>query len=159
MNKMILIVALISTVLSQNSKGQNVKVMSPATDLLTTYYHMSAGLVKGNAVAAGAGAQDFVNALNSINKELIPDSSHVSLLNYGGKIASSSDVKKQREYFAKVSEVMIDLAKATKLTTEPVYKVYCPMKKAAWLSASPAIRNPYYGSAMLTCGKVSETIK
>ncbi|RYF82932.1 MAG: DUF3347 domain-containing protein, partial [Chitinophagaceae bacterium] len=36
---------------------------------------------------------------------------------------------------------------------------YCPMKKALWLSNEKAIKNPYYGSAMLTCGKVTETIE
>jgi hypothetical protein len=28
------------------------------------------------------------------------------------------------------------------------------MKKASWLSNDKAIKNPYYGSAMLTCGNV-----
>jgi len=32
------------------------------------------------------------------------------------------------------------------------------MKKAVWLSNEKAIKNPYYGSQMLTCGKVVETI-
>jgi hypothetical protein len=53
---------------------------------------------------------------------------------------------------------MASLAKSVKLTTEPIYQAYCPMKKANWLSNDKAIKNPYYGSAMLTCGKVVETI-
>jgi hypothetical protein len=28
-----------------------------------------------------------------------------------------------------------------------------------WLSSEAVIKNPYYGKAMLTCGKVTETIK
>ena len=28
-----------------------------------------------------------------------------------------------------------------------------------WLSEEQAIKNPYYGSSMLTCGKITETIK
>ncbi|MAQ74933.1 MAG: hypothetical protein CL613_01215 [Aquimarina sp.] len=31
------------------------------------------------------------------------------------------------------------------------------MKKAYWLSKEKDIKNPYYGSSMLTCGKVAET--
>ena len=50
------------------------------------------------------------------------------------------------------------VAKAVKLTDAPVYKAYCPMKKAYWLSAEKEIKNPYYGSAMLSCGSVMETI-
>ena len=30
------------------------------------------------------------------------------------------------------------------------------MKKAAWLSSEKQIKNPYYGSSMLTCGEVTE---
>jgi hypothetical protein len=37
--------------------------------------------------------------------------------------------------------------------------MYCPMKKANWLSSSATIKNPYYGNSMLTCGKVVETLK
>jgi hypothetical protein len=31
------------------------------------------------------------------------------------------------------------------------------MKKAYWLSRGKEIENPYYGSAMLSCGKIVET--
>jgi hypothetical protein len=32
-------------------------------------------------------------------------------------------------------------------------------KGANWLSKENAIKNPYYGSSMLSCGKTTETIK
>jgi hypothetical protein len=32
-------------------------------------------------------------------------------------------------------------------------------KGADWLSKENAVKNPYYGSMMLTCGKTVETIK
>jgi hypothetical protein len=51
------------------------------------------------------------------------------------------------------------LAKAVKLSVQPVYQDYCPMKKAYWLSSEAAIKNPYYGSQMLSCGKINDTIK
>ncbi|RYF87461.1 MAG: DUF3347 domain-containing protein, partial [Chitinophagaceae bacterium] len=44
-----------------------------------------------------------------------------------------------------------------KLSSQPIYLQYCPMKKASWLSSEKQIRNPYYGSSMLTCGEVTET--
>jgi hypothetical protein len=39
---------------------------------------------------------------------------------------------------------------------ESVYYQYCPMKKMYWLSKEETIKNPYYGSKMLTCGNVSD---
>ena len=57
------------------------------------------------------------------------------------------------------SKNMTAVAKANKLSDKPIYEVYCPMKKASWLSADKAIKNPYYGSSMLTCGEVKSTIE
>ncbi len=54
---------------------------------------------------------------------------------------------------------MIVLAKVVKLSEEPLYLDYCPMKKSSWLSNDKAIKNPYFGSSMLTCGSVKETLK
>ncbi len=48
------------------------------------------------------------------------------------------------------------------LRAEPVYELHCPMafddRGAAWLQRSPAVRNPYFGKAMLACGELTETI-
>jgi hypothetical protein len=37
--------------------------------------------------------------------------------------------------------------------------MYNDGKGANWLSKESAIKNPYYGSQMLSCGKTVETIK
>jgi hypothetical protein len=81
-----------------------------------------------------------------------------ALLKDATPISETKDIKVQREHFTNLSNNMASLAKSVKLTTEPIYQAYCPMKKANWLSNDKAIKNPYYGSAMLTCGKVVETI-
>ncbi|MFO7898316.1 MAG: hypothetical protein R6V58_04560, partial [Planctomycetota bacterium] len=45
---------------------------------------------------------------------------------------------------------------------DPVYKLHCPMafnnRGADWLQPKKAVRNPYYGSKMLTCGEVVEVL-
>ncbi|MFY7963827.1 MAG: mercury transporter, partial [Chitinophagaceae bacterium] len=68
----------------------------------------------------------------------------------------------QRDHFTSLSKNMYELLKAAKANTT-VYYQYCPMfnngKGANWLSKEATIKNPYYGSMMLSCGKVQETIK
>jgi hypothetical protein len=71
---------------------------------------------------------------------------------------NSNDLKKQRETFQSLSDNFYVMAKGVKLSSEPIYQQYCPMKKAAWLSSESAVKNPYYGSSMLTCGKVTDTL-
>ena len=61
-----------------------------------------------------------------------------------------------------LSKNMYELIKVAK-PAETVYYQFCPMandgKGANWLSKENGIKNPYYGSQMLTCGKTVETIK
>ena len=57
---------------------------------------------------------------------------------------------------------MYQLMKVSKTKT-PIYVQHCPMandgKGANWLSKENQVKNPYYGSKMMTCGKTVETLK
>jgi hypothetical protein len=67
------------------------------------------------------------------------------------------NINRQREHFQQLSENIYDLVKAFG-TSQTLYKDYCPMAKASWLSEVKSIKNPYFGKAMSTCGVVKETI-
>lgn len=79
------------------------------------------------------------------------------LLKAAEKLNRAGSLEKQRASFKGVSTVMWKVVKGSGQVNQPVYYQYCPMKKAWWLSKEKEIKNPYYGSAMLTCGKVVET--
>lgn len=127
--------------------------------LLPLYYNIKDALVSGDAKLAASKSQEFVKAVNNTDTKVINETSKKGLLEHAGKLAKSKDIKSEREHFAGLSTSMIALAKASKLSAEPVYQMYCPMKKSNWLSSEKAVKNPYYGSAMLTCGNIVETIK
>jgi hypothetical protein len=130
----------------------------PYSQLLTAYYGIKDALVNGHASAAASSATSFIQAVNAANNETVKDEIRSSLLKDANKISQSKDLTVQREMFATLSTTMIALAKSVKLSPEPVYLQYCPMKKSSWLSNTKAIKNPYYGNAMLTCGNVKETL-
>ena len=75
---------------------------------------------------------------------------------------AKSDIGHQREHFDVLSKDVIDLLAITG-SDRTLYQAYCPMynnnKGAQWLSASKEIKNPYYGSKMMTCGEVQKEIK
>ncbi len=77
-------------------------------------------------------------------------------------IANVNIIKMQRQAFINLSADMYDLIKVSKVE-EPIYAQFCPMTNngvgAEWLSKESDVKNPYYGSMMLTCGSVEETIK
>jgi hypothetical protein len=159
MKKIFLIVALIATAFVQKTFAQDISNQKQLSQLLTSYYQVKDALIEGNSTNASSKAEVFLKAANGISNRAISEGSRNALVKDAGVISDSKDIKKQREVFTNLSTNMYALAKSLRLTAEPIYYNYCPMKKAYWLSNNKVIKNPYYGSAMLTCGKVTETIK
>ena len=69
--------------------------------------------------------------------------------------AAASDVKTARDAFGALSEAVIARVKAdgSKEAAADLRLAYCPMVKQSWLQRDEQIRNPYFGSSMLTCGE------
>jgi protein SCO1/2 len=68
---------------------------------------------------------------------------------------ASADVKAARAVFATLSDAIIAHAKSLNGTPgNDVNVAYCPMVRKYWLQKGTAIRNPYYGTSMLECGRI-----
>ncbi len=139
---------------------------SPLPKILSLYYDVKNALVASDAATASKKAGELLTAVNGINaSSLTPEESKIftplkDKLSYDARhISEVQDISHQREHFAALSLNMFTLAKGAKISGDPVYQDYCPMQKAYWLSKEAEIKNPYYGSQMLTCGKVTATIK
>ncbi len=157
MKKIFFIVALFVTAFVQQSFAQD-STKTQTSPLLTSYYALKDALVSSNPNVAASSAAEFVKASDALDKEMVTPENRSAIVNDAIAISQSKDLKLQREKFATLSGNVFALAKKVKLSAEPVYQQYCPMKKASWLSNNKAIKNPYYGNAMLTCGSVKETL-
>ena len=155
MKKIMIMVAFFATAFAQQASA---KIGADKSQLLDLYYNIKDALVAGNSGEAATKATAFVTTLQAIDEKTIPADNRNALLKYAGLISATKDIQHQREHFADFSTNMTTLLKTVKLTDKPVYQAYCPMKKAYWLSNTKEIKNPYYGSAMLTCGSVKETL-
>ena len=144
---------------------QNVPQLKTVFD---NYFSVKDALVKTDAGTASAKAAELVKAIQAVDMAGLSTEEHTVWMKVKGdltanaeKIAEAKDASKQREPFALLSMNMHELMKASKQGT-PVYYQHCPMynngKGANWLSKESAVKNPYYGSQMLTCGKTVETI-
>ncbi len=158
MKKIFLFIAFVATISSNNSFAQDDPGITKSP-LLTQYYAIKDALVGGNAELAATQASEFLKIVASTDSEMLPTISRDALSKDALDISKTTDIKKQRLFFSTLSDQMFNLAKAMKLSDDTIYKAYCPMKKASWLSNNPSIKNPYYGNSMLTCGKVVETLK
>jgi hypothetical protein len=156
MKKLLLLLALTAITLSNRISAQDT---AKASQLLSHYYALKDALVAGNANQAAAFAEAFLKTAHGIHNNASSDANINILVEDAVKISGTKDLIKQRAYFAAFSTNMTTLAKAVKLSGGPVYLAYCPMKKAWWLSGEKAIKNPYYGSSMLSCGEIIDTIQ
>ncbi len=137
--------------------------------LFDSYFGLKDALVKTDANAAALKANELLAFIKAVKMESLGAEEHMvwmkvykKLMADSESISISKDVKKQRSSFITLSKNMYDLIKAAKYNTD-VYYQFCPMandgKGANWLSKEKAVKNPYYGNEMLSCGKVVETIK
>ena len=173
MKKFSLIVAFLTTISAQYSFAQLVPTLredstktTPFSKLLNSYYGIKNALVTSDATTAAARSGEFVKAINDIDMKALPDSAYNVFTGLQDKlkadaraIASSDKIEVQRTAFSSLSNNIYSLAKGVKISYTVVYQQYCPMKKMNWLSSEAAIKNPYYGKMMLTCGKVTDTLK
>lgn len=139
--------ALVMMALGYTSFAQN------TNKLFNDYIALKNALVNGDNKAASESA---ITLLKSI-KEDGDFAEKKNLLKATENMTKANTLEKQRASLNDVSTSMWKLVKNSDKVKDPVYYQYCPMKKAYWLSKEKEIKNPYYGSAMLTCGKVSET--
>ena len=129
------------------------------------YFTVKDALIKSDAKLTSAKAKDLLTAITAVKMDKLKTDEHTAWMKVMKKltadaksISTSSDLKKQRETFKSLSKSTYELIKVSK-SSQVVYKQYCPMADADWLSKEKAVKNPYYGSSMLTCGNVVETIK
>lgn len=141
------------------------KASTELEPLLNSYYEVKNALVNADAMTASAKASEFMKASNSVDLKTIGtykldifNTLQKKLVSDAERITASKDINKQRDFFAGFSLNFYSLAKMVKLSGEPVYQAYCPMKKMYWLSSEQMIRNPYYGKTKLTCGSITDTI-
>jgi uncharacterized protein YfiM (DUF2279 family) len=132
------------------------KAMQPVlTQYLTIHKALSGDTVKGVAKAA--------KKLASLTKALKPKrvtgkhAKHYATLPAklkaaAQKVAKAKGIKAQREAYKALSRPMALWATMSK--PAGVNVVFCSMAKGSWLQRTKAIRNPYYGAKMLTCGQV-----
>lgn len=133
------------------------------------YFALKDALVKSDGNTASVKAKELVISIKGVQmnglgeeqrsvwmkviKNLIFDAEHIE---------ETKGVDHQRDHFNTLSDNMYQLIKVSKQGF-PVYYQHCPMankgKGANWLSKEDAIKNPYYGSKMLNCGKTVETIE
>jgi hypothetical protein len=133
------------------------------------YFEVKNALVQSDRDLTSLKAVELAKSLENVNMNELEMDVHMVWMKVMGELKSaadkmveSKDLISQRTNFISLSNNLYSLIKVAKYQA-PVYYQFCPMandgKGANWLSTESTIKNPYYGSQMLNCGKTVEIIK
>jgi hypothetical protein len=133
------------------------------------YFKLKDSLIQSNQKVAANASTELLTSINTVKINELEMEVHMVWMNVledmkqdATTISTANAIERQRKAFISLSEKMYQLAKVIKVGI-PIYFQHCPManegKGANWLSKEKEVKNPYYGSTMLSCGKVVETIK
>jgi len=141
---------------AQDSKG---------AAMVGEYLSIKNALVADHTDAAAKAGGKLVTALDSFDVSDFSDAQQTELKDIivdakeQAEHISDSPMEHQREHFKTLSKDVTDMVAIIGADMK-LYEQFCPMYDggSTWLSASNEVKNPYYGSKMLTCGKVQKEI-
>ncbi|MEZ4802270.1 MAG: DUF3347 domain-containing protein [Gelidibacter sp.] len=151
---------------SSNDMASNDGQMANSKQIMADYMAVKSALVETDQAKAAQAGNKMVGSLKSFDmsgysaeqqtelKDIIADATEHA------EHIGESEMEHQREHFKTLSKDMMDMVAITG-TDATLYQQFCPMYDGggAWLSMEKDIKNPYFGSKMMTCGKVEKEIK
>jgi hypothetical protein len=155
--------------ISQNTDAFN----QSFTQLLNAYNNLKDALVASDTGKASAAALTLKTAADSLKmNEIKGDSTgdiKLTAQTFTGTITGSAqalaaekELKNKRKEFEMIADAMWNLTRTVRYTGQKLYWEFCPMafdnKGAYWMSFEREIKNPYFGSEMLNCGSVEDSI-
>jgi Cu(I)/Ag(I) efflux system membrane fusion protein len=135
------------------------------------YFAMHSALSRDQHGPTKASAKQLLEAVAAIDQVTLPGASGAEWRSLQASLRTSADgvfaaknMESARAAFEGVSNAMISVAKQFGTGRRTRLRVYhCPMafdnRGARWMQDQEGLENPYFGSAMLTCGVLKESIE
>lgn len=150
---------------TEGSSSMSTQQGVSAEAILRDYFNLKDALVNDDSSKAKELGNTLTQSLQSFDGSNYSESEQTELKDIiadateHAEHIGESDIKHQREHFKILSKDVTDMVAITG-TEMKLYEQFCPMydEGSAWLSMNEEVKNPYYGSKMLTCGKVQREI-
>ena len=125
-------------------------LMEPVKSVLDHYLAIQKDLAKDSIKAVDEHAAAISKAVKADEmKMLSPD-----VATQAETLAKAQEIKAAREAFRPLSASLVKYLADNKAGVGTYHEAYCPMVKASWLQTGKAIKNPYMGKQMLSCGEL-----
>jgi hypothetical protein len=123
-------------------------LMEPVKSVLDDYLKIQDELAKDSVKGVNENASAIAKAVKGDDmKMLSPD-----VATQADTLAQAKDLKSARDAFKPLSASLVKYLADNKAGAGTYHEAYCPMVRANWLQTGKAIKNPYMGKSMLTCG-------
>lgn len=159
-----------ATTVGENNEAASITQTTFSTnDIIADYLKVKNALTKDDSKGAANSAKALYATLNKVNSSTIDSrlkKEYIEIADDAKEHAehigdNAGKIDHQREHFIILSKDVNDLI-ATFGTKQKLYQDFCPManngKGAIWISEIKEIKNPFYGSQMLTCGSLKKTL-
>jgi len=138
-------------------------------DIVICYLNLKNKLVKDDSEGAAEKGKILLASFNRLDTKTLNANQKKAYIDIAEDAKEQAEhiaenagkLDHQREHFILLSKDINDLIKMFGSKMQ-LYQDYCPMaddgKGAIWISETKEIKNPFYGSKMLTCGSLKKTL-
>jgi len=164
--------------LPENLTGENIGTTYDVPDefqarmdsVYAAYFRVHHALSHDSLGGAKAGAAEVSKALDGVDMTLLDNDPHIAWMRELGHmresigtIADAGSLDDARTAFKPLSDALIRAAHMFGVSgAVAVYRFHCPMAfdnaGSDWLQGKEELENPWFGSKMLKCGTLEETI-
>lgn len=153
---------------SKEMESQQIVLNIPAKTALIpiygNYFKLKNALTEDDLTTANQAIINLKKSLKMVDMKLFKGEAHQVWMDFNQELKSelneAKDIEQIRNSFIYVSQTMIGMNGTFQPMNYPIYIQHCPMannnKGADWLSKEKEVKNPYFGSSMLSCGEVKQ---
>lgn len=123
-------------------------------ELLGAYVQVQRTLAADSMAGVKEATNTMASVLNGDKSGLYGAEKSAEIIGFIKEVARQEKIADARKAFRPLSHALIATLEKRKATTG-FYIAHCPMADASWIQAGRDLRNPYYGSEMLTCGSIN----
>jgi len=130
------------------------KVPAPLQKALNEYSIIQVALAADSLKGVAKASTALAKTVQEDKTNLLPKDLEAQAL----ALSKATDLKAARDTFKPLSATLISVLSAQSTKTGRYFKASCPMAGASWIQTEKPIKNPYYGSSMLTCGTIDQEL-
>jgi hypothetical protein len=120
--------------------------------ILDHYFKIQASLAKDTTAGVDAAAGQIARLASETRSEDAQIKKFLTEVQTAAQQIKGKDLESTRLQFFELSKPLFSYLHQHYKGQKSYFRYFCSMAKKGWVQPDKGVRNPYYGSSMLTCG-------